>query len=168
MEILELTKHKNRACFKVIVDNIKDYSKLKNKNNWPNNAFIEGVEVEEMSANLLINISGVDKTINIEREGELVDEVCRRYGLSNFERITINDDLSSRCRASVDTIAQYIQTSRGGIFIGKKKHKVYPNIYHARACNKCGSLNHSSYNCKMKPRCITCSDFTHISLSCVA
>ncbi|CAF1075729.1 unnamed protein product, partial [Brachionus calyciflorus] len=159
----------NQIWLKLEVNNYDDYLKL--KSSWPCDSFKTGVKVEILPPPLVINILQVDKNIQIDPSSESLNELKKRYGLFNIERVFIgNEKPTNKLRASVTSIQEYINLIKNGLYMNEtsKKHHVSPNIVYAKICGCCGSLQHKEKECNSFKRCLRCGLTSHNSENCIS
>ncbi|CAF1009076.1 unnamed protein product [Brachionus calyciflorus] len=142
---------------------------IKVKNEWPEDAFDNGITVTDRPPNLHIMINNVDKNIRIDPNDKRIIELTNRYGIIEVERIYGQDKLpTNKIKANVLTLINYIELLKNGIYLDltSMRHVVKPAINYARVCSKCGSLSHGQKECRNQERCLKCGNSDHLILKC--
>jgi len=145
---------------------IKTTEEYKNEitNNWPQNAFLAGIQPIINTKKFHAAIYHVDTELNIN-DKNLTDMLKTKYEITNAKRIikkSTNEPLNT-VKITFENEAKYKYHTEHGIQIGYthfklKKWETNKNI---KQCYKCLKLGHNQYTCKYKEtKCLRCSE-TH-------
>ncbi|CAF1016639.1 unnamed protein product [Brachionus calyciflorus] len=126
------------------------------------------VNITDKPPNLPVLINNVDKNIKIDPNNSYLIDLATRYGLVDIERIFLQDNTpTNKLRANVLTLYNYIDLLKNGIYLDltSMKHTVKASITYAKVCQKCGSINHNTKDCKFD-RCLRCGNYDHSFKNC--
>lgn len=163
---LELFKRKESIYLLITVSNEHDHKVLNDS---------DLIEIKDINGKVLLNlikantkinymmaVTGFPINIQIRKHQKEMDEIKKKYYLSNLERKFKYDGIPLNTLIITTELEKtFIYLIKNGIKIRNRLYIVEPWVYKPQQCLKCGKLNHKREDCQEIEKCLKCSKDKH-------
>lgn len=151
----------SRSNLVIITDRQEDDRAMR-ANNWPKNAFGEGIRIRELSEKHSLAIKGVG--IDVKLTDEILETLYNEHGVIQAFRINLKRDdqifPSTTIKIETENLADYHRILNRGLYIYNKLYKSTPWEYEPTRCFNCQRFGHKSEDCKSLTTCPVCGETT--------